>query len=70
MFENFLWISLAIVKLQVYTNSSLKISWFTSIFEAFIFGLKCDKTYLVQNFWVAASHVSGIYFSFLFEFCK
>ena len=65
MFENFLWKSSAIVKLQVYTNSSLKISWFTGIFEAFILGLKCHKTYYEENLWVAASDVS-----FLFEYCK
>ena len=71
MFENFLWQSSAIVKLQVYTNFSLKkISWFTGIFEASILGLKCHKTYFVENLWVAASDVSCIYFSFLFEFCK
>ena len=64
MFEKFLWKSSAIVKLQVYTNSSLKISWFTGIFEAFILGLKCHKTYFVENLWVTASmfHV----FTFLF----
>ena len=30
--------------------------------------LKCHKTYFVENLWVAASDVSCIYFSFLFEF--
>ena len=70
MFENFLWKSSAIVKLQVYTNSSLKISCFTGIFEAFILGLKCHKTYFAENLWVAPVDISCIYFSFIFEYCK
>ena len=66
MLENVLRKSLAIVTLQAYTNSSLKISWFAGIFKAFILELKCHKTYFVENVWVAASDVSCIYFSFLF----
>ena len=48
MFENFPWKSWAIVKLKAYTSSSLKIQWFTGIFEAFILGL-WHKTYFVEN---------------------
>ena len=65
MLENFLWKSSVIVKLQVHTNSSLKNQVVRRNFEAFILGI-----YFAENLWVAASNVSSIYFSFLFEFCK
>ena len=70
MFQNFLWKSSALVKLQAYTNSSLKNQLVHRYFAAFILGLKCHKTYFVENLSVAASDVSCIFFSFLFEFCK
>ena len=58
MLQNFLWKSSAIVKLQVYTNSSLKNQ----------LGWKCHKTYFAENLWVAASDVSCIYFRFFLNF--
>ena len=60
MLENFLWKSSVIVKLQVYTNSSLKN----------YLGLKCHKTYFAENFWVAVSDVSCIYFCFFLNFLE
>ena len=50
MLENFLWKRSAIVKLQVYTNSSLKNQ----------LRLKCHKTYFAEDLSVAASDVSCI----------
>ena len=70
MFENFLLKGSVIVKLEVYTNSSLKIQLGHRYFWNAILGLKCHKTYFVENLWVATSDVSFIYFSFLFDFCK
>ena len=60
LFEIFLWKSSAIVKLQVYQFFPKKISRFTGVFyvfEAFILGLKCHKTYFAETLWVAASNV-------------
>ena len=68
MFENFLWKSSAVVKLQVCNNSSLKISWFTGIFEAFILELECHKTYFAENLWLGASDVSCFTFRFFLNF--
>ena len=70
MFENFLWKSLAIIKLQAYTNSSLKNQLIQRYFWSICFRLKSHKTYFIENLWVAGSDVSRICFSFLFEFCK
>ena len=47
-----------------------QISWFTGvfyIFEAFILGLKCRKTYFAENLCVSVSDVSCIYFPFFFN---
>ena len=74
MFEIFLWKSSAIVRLQVYEFFPQKTAGlFTGvfyIFAAFILGLKCHKTNFEEKLWVAASNVSCIYFSFLFEYFK
>ena len=73
MFEISLWKSSTIVTLQVYQFFPKRNSWFTGvfyIFEAFILGLKCHKTYFAENLWLAASDVSCINFSFLLEYCK
>ena len=68
MLVNLLWKSFAVVKLQIYTNSSLKYQLVRRYFEAFISGLERHKTSFTKHLWQAASNVSCICFSFFFNF--
>ena len=52
----------------VYQLFPKKVAGSKVFFEAFILGLKCHKTYFVENLRVAGSGVSCIHFLFVFEF--
>ena len=70
MFEISLWKSSTIVTSQVYQFFPKRNSWFTGvfyIFEAFILGLKCHKTYFAESLWVDASDFHVFIFHFFFN---
>ena len=69
-FENFQWKNSATIKLQAYTNSSLKNQVVHRYFWSIYFRVKVSQNLFLKNLWVAASGMSCICFSFLLEFCK